>query len=256
METSIGGVGGADLLRTQSLLPVPFSKSAPVEQEERLVIEESSMSLVVENVREAGDKVVDKAKQVGGFMVSTSLTRPEEAPFATVVVRVPAEKFQEALDHFRGLSVKVSSENILGTDVTAEYVDLEARLATLEKTKAKFEEILVEAVEVQDILQVQRELIRLQEQIDALKGRQKYLEQTAKLAKITVYLSTDEYALPYVPARPFRPQLIFKLAVRSLVSALRGLATVIIWVGVYVIVWGPALLIFILARRWWQKKNS
>ncbi|HUS52356.1 MAG TPA: DUF4349 domain-containing protein, partial [Candidatus Bathyarchaeia archaeon] len=129
METSIGGVGGADLLRTQSLLPVPFSKSAPVEQEERLVIEESSMSLVVENVREAGDKVVDKAKQVGGFMVSTSLTRPEEAPFATVVVRVPAEKFQEALDHFRGLSVKVSSENILGTDVTAEYVDLEARLA-------------------------------------------------------------------------------------------------------------------------------
>ncbi|KPJ70501.1 hypothetical protein AMJ51_01675 [Microgenomates bacterium DG_75] len=121
------------------------------------------------------------------------MTSPEEAPFATVIVRVPADNFRATLDFFRSLAVKVTSERILGTDVTDEYVDIEARLATLEKTKVKFEEIMEKATEVQDILNVQREIIRLQDQIDALKGRQKYLEQTAKLAKITAYLSTDEY---------------------------------------------------------------
>ncbi len=159
------------------------------------------------------------------------------------------------LDYFRDLAVKVSSERILGTDVTAEYVDIEARLETLEKTKAKFEEIMEKATAVQDILNVQRELIRTQDQIDALKGQQKYLEQTAKLAKITIYLSTDEYALPYVPAKPFRPQVVFKLAVRSLVGSLRSVATATIWIVVYAVIWLPALLIFIFLRRWWQRRT-
>ncbi len=253
LEMPVAETGTAALYQ-EEILP-PTREVAPVEDEERLVVEESSLSLVVANVRETTDQVIDKAKEMGGFMVSTSLTKPEEAPFATVVVRVPADKFRETIDYFRDLAIKVSSENILGTDVTAEYVDLEAKLATLEKTKTKFEEIINRATEVQDILQVQRELIYLQEQIDSLKGRQQYLEKTAELAKITVYLSTDEYALPYVPAQPFRPQAIFKLAVRSLVNGLRSVATAIIWIVVYAIIWLPALLILYFGKKWWQKRK-
>lgn len=237
-------------------IPPLRQEAPPVESEERLVVEESFLSLVVSNVRETTDKIIDHAKQAGGFMVSTQLSRPEEAPFATVVVRVPAEKFREALDYFRTLAVKVSSENILGTDVTAEYVDIQARLTTLEKTKAKFEQILDQATQVQDILQVQRELINLQDRIDALKGRQKYLEQTAKLAKITVYLSTDELALPYAPAKPFRPSVIFKLAIRSLVLTLRSTVTAIIWIGVYAVIWLPVILIIYFVRKWRQKRST
>ncbi len=254
VEAPMAELGAPDLYTGRSIVP-PQTEAPPVEQEERLVVEESSMSLVVSQVQEAADKVVDKAKEAGGFMVSTSLTHPEEAPFATVIVRVPSDKFREVLDYFRDLAVKVSSERILGTDVTAEYVDIEARLETLEKTKAKFEEIMEKATAVQDILNVQRELIRTQDQIDALKGQQKYLEQTAKLAKITIYLSTDEYALPYVPAKPFRPQVVFKLAVRSLVGSLRSVATATIWIVVYAVIWLPALLIFIFLRRWWQRRT-
>ncbi|MBU3956662.1 DUF4349 domain-containing protein [Patescibacteria group bacterium] len=234
--------------------PIPSREYAPTEREERLVVEESTMSLVVTNVREISDKIIDHAKSAGGYMVSTSLINPEEAPFATVVVRIPAENFRAALDYFRSLGVKVTSERILGTDVTDEYVDIEARLATLEKTKAKFEEILEMATEVQDILDVQRQLIYIQDQIDNLKGRQKYLEQTAKLSKITVYLSTDEFALPYAPAEAFRPRAIFKLAVRSLVCTLRGVARALIWIGVYAIIWIPVGLIIFFVWRWKKKR--
>lgn len=254
-RTTFGGVpavgGGIGMEMAQkvegSILPVPGAP--PTEKKDRLVVQESSLSLVVKNVREVGEKITDRAKEVGGYMVSSSLSKPENAPYANVVVRVPADKLKEVLDYFRKLAVKVSSENLYGYDVTDEYVDIEARLDTLNKTKAKFEEILKSAVKVQDILEVNRELINIQEQIDNLRGRQKYLEQTAKLAKISVYLSTDELALPYVPTKAFRPAVVFKQAVRSLIATVRQVATVLIWVVVYFPIWLPLLLVFFFLKR-------
>jgi len=211
---------------------------------------------LVTDVRKTAEKIVDYVQDQGGYMVDTSLSRPEEAAYGTVTVRVPAEKVQEALSFFRSLAVKVTSEHLAGWDVTDEYVDLEARPATLNKTEAKFEDILEKATKIEEILQVQREILNLQEEIDNLKGRQKYLEQTAKMAKITLHLSTDELALPYTPSEAFRPKVIFKLAVRSLIHTLRKVATALIWVGVYTVVWLPILVIaFLLISRYRKPKK-
>jgi len=222
---------------------------APVQTTDRLVVQESSLSLVVKDVRDGVDKIEQKAKETGGFMISSSLSKPEDAPYGNISVRIPADKLKEVLDYYRKLAIKVSSENLYGYDVTDQYVDIQARLDTLAKTKAKFEEILKSAIRVQDLLEVNRELINLQVQIDNLKGQQKYLEQTAKLAKVTVYLSTDELALPYAPSKSFRPSVIFKQAVRSLIGAFRSIATALIWIIVFVPVWVPALLIYRFLKK-------
>lgn len=238
-------------------MPIPQMDSAPnADVEERLVIEESSMSLVVKDVSESTDAVTTHAESVGGYMVSSSLEDPEEDAFAKVVLRVPEDQFRASLDFFRSLAIKVTSEKLTGRDVTDEYVDIEARLETLNKTKVKFEEILEKAVKVQDILDVQQRLIHLQSQIDSLKGQQKYLEQNAALAKITVYLSTDELALPYTPSERFRPDVIFKTAVRSLLQKLQDLAGLAIWVGVYAVIWVPLVVFIILFRRWRKKRKQ
>ena len=238
-----------------SMIALSEAPSAPSGSEERLVVKTSSLSLVVNDVRQASEEVISYAQEIGGFMVSTSLSKPQEAPFATVVVRVPAEKLSEVLDYFRSLAVKVSSENILGRDVTDQYEDIGAKLETLNKTKAKFEEILDKADKVQDILQVQRELTSLQAQIDNLKGRREYLEKTAKLAKVTAYLSTDEWALPYQPQEAFRPKVIFKQAVRSLIKTLHGVAKLFIWLAVYSPIWG-GILIIIFVVKWFKKRKK
>lgn len=225
------------------------SEYTPTNQKDRLVVQETSLSLVVTKVRESTDSIIEKAKQLEGYLVSSSLSQPEEAPFSSVIIRVPSDKLKDALQYLRSLAVKVTSENVIGTDVTDEYVDIDSRLATLQSTKTKFESILNQATQIQDILNVQREIISLQDQIDSLKGRQKYLEQTAKLSKIIVYLSTDELALPYAPTGTFRPAVIFKMAVRSLVGLLRGAASLSIWVIVYAVIWVPLLVGVIVIRK-------
>jgi len=226
-----------------------FQPSQPTESQNRLIIKESYLSLVVKNVSYTQKKILEKTEKLGGFMVQSYFDNPQEAASATITIRVPAKKLDQALNDFKKLAVKVVSENLSGTDVTEEYTDIEARLNTLYKTKTKFEEIMEKANRVQDILEVQRELINLQGQIDALVGQKKYLEKSADLAKITIYLSTDELSLPYAPAESWRPQLVFKQAVRSLILTLRKIATVLIWAFVY----SPILILFFFGIYFWKK---
>jgi hypothetical protein len=221
---------------------------------ERMVVQETNASLVVKDVSGTADQVVAYAESVGGFMVSSSVTRPEESPVATVVVRVPSAKLKAVMEHYRSLAVKVSSENLRGRDVTQDYEDIDARIATLQETITRFEEIREAATKVSELLTVTREIISLQRQIDSLEGRKQYLEDTAAYAKITIYLATDELALPYQPPTGFRPGVVFREAVRSLLTTLYSWASKLIWVGVYSVIWLPVLLVGIFFWRRWKKK--
>jgi hypothetical protein len=252
-DSSTAYGGGAISKSVSSIMPI--REAAPVAQANRIVVEETSMSLVVLKVKETSDRISELAKSAGGYMVSTNISQPEEAPFASVVVRIPTEKVKSTIEEYRKLSIKVTSENVVGTDVTDQYVDLEARLKTLDTTKAKFQEIMAHATAVQDILTVQQNLINIQDQIDALRGRQKYLEQTAALSKVTIYLSSDELALPYAPSEAFRPNVIFKLAVRALNTTLRGIAEKLIWIVVFGVIWIPILIVVIFYKKYGKIKK-
>lgn len=223
---------------------------------ERLVVRETNISLVVKDVSGTADQVLAYAESVGGFMVSSSVSKPEESPVATVVVRIPSTKLKAVMDNFRSLAIKVSSENLRGRDVTEDYEDIDARIATLEKTITRFEEIREVATKVPDLLTVTREIISLQRQIDSLEGRKQYLEDTAAFAKITVYMATDELALPYQPPTGFRPSVVFREAVRSLLTTLYSWASKLIWFGVYSVIWLPVVVVVIFFWRWWKKKVS
>ncbi len=222
----------------------------------RLVIQESNISLLVKDVVDVRNKILDYANANGGYMVNASTSNPQDAPTATVVIRVPSDRLQDALNYFHSLSIKVVSENLVGRDVTDQYVDIDTRIAQLERTRARLETILDQATQITDITNLTQQILSYQNQIDSLKGQQDALEKNAQLAKLTIYLSTDDMALPYAPSETFRPGVIFKLAVRSLVGTLRGLATLGIWVGVYGVIWVPALILYIFIRKWLRKRKS
>lgn len=234
--------------------PSYYGEAAPTPSvTNRLVVSNSQISLLVKDVVASLTTIKTKTTSLGGYMVDSNLTRPEEAASGQITLRIPSEKLDEALSFLRSLSVKVVSENLVGEDVTDQFVDNDARLAILTANKARFEEIMMKAVTVQDILQVQQEIFNIQTQIEGIKGQQNYLTKTSQMAKLTAYLSTDELALPYAPAQPWRPEVVFKLAVRSLLGSLQGLGSKVIWLAVYSIIWLPilvaAFLIYYYTKR-------
>lgn len=222
----------------------------------RKEITTSYLSMVVKDTKQVGKQVVSYVEGQGGYVVSQYYSQPEEGSSAKMTVAVPAAKLSQAMDQFRGLSIKVTEEQIKGYDITDQYEDIKAKLSTLYTTMAKFEDMLDKAKTVKDTLTVQKEIQSLQRQIDTLKGRQQYLDKASAYSKVTIYMSTDEYALPYAPVDSWSARTVFKQAVRALVKFGRGLASIAIWVVVFGVVWVPvAVLIVVLKRRRKRKKQ-
>lgn len=234
--------------------PMTGGGSSVIPQQDRMVVKNSNLSLMVKDVVAVQKAIIDKAVELGGYMVSSNVSNPQDAASATVTVRVPANRLKDTLDYFRGLAVKVVSENLDGVDITDQYSDNEAQLAILNTTKNKFEEILDKATQVEDILTVQREIVNLQTQIDQIKGQQKYYQQDANFTKITMYLSTDELGLPYAPSESWRPAVVFKEAVRSMLLSIQKLGNLVIWLVVYTVIWVPAIVIIFIYKK--RKRSS
>ena len=231
------------------MMPTPISDVAPVLSPTRMTVYDTSLAMQVKDVKETLGKIETLATTNGGYLVDSNLSQPDSSANGNATIRVPLDKRANTLESLRTMGIKVVSENNSGYDVTDQYTDLDARLATLKKTYAKFNSMLDESKTVQDTLQVQRELINIQAQIDSIVGQQKYLDATSKLTRISVSLATDDLSLPYTPDQAWRPTVIFKQATRSLLLSLRSLGNGIIWLAVYSPFWGAALVGYFFYRK-------
>lgn len=221
----------------------PDYEAAPTSGSPRMIVSDSYLSLVVKDVTQSVEQIKQYAQSLGGYFVNSEISRPEEGGTGTITLRIPIDKLEEAIASLKSQAVQVVSERLEGRDVTDQYVNNEERLRILEANKARFEEIMTLATDVSEIIRVQREIFSLQSEIDSIVGQQTYLEQTASMAKVTLYVSTDELSLPYSPENAWRPDVVFKTAVRSLIGTVRSLGSLAIWIAVYAVVWAPVLLV-------------
>ncbi len=212
---------------------------------ERLVIKTGSLSLLVKAVRESVDQMQKLAADLGGFVVDSQITVVDEKKQnlrATVTIRVPAEKFDQALKTLKESAVKVTSERASGQDVTEEYTDLQSRLRNLEATENQLLKIMELAGEIKDVLAVQRELTRVRGQIETTQGRIKFLERSAAMSRITAVFATEEEELPIVE-EGWRPLATAKAALRSLVSLGQAVADKLIFAIIFLL---PVILVILV----------
>jgi len=178
--------------------PVPAPTPSPVNggdltiDADRMIIRTANMQLVVDDVRDTMDKITDLSENLGGFVVASSSWKEGERVVGQITVRVPSSDFNYAMGVLRSLAVEVNSETTSAQDVTEEYVDLEATLRNLEATETQLLKLMAQAVKVEDILNVQRELSRVQQDIERTKGRMQYLERTSAMSLIQVSLEQSK----------------------------------------------------------------
>lgn len=229
--------------------------------QERLIIRTANMSLVVTDTEEALDLISRMAEENGGWVVNSSVYQYNEtAKTGNITIRVPSSGFNSAMEALRNMAVEVQQESTSGQDVTEEFVDLSARLENLEATAERVRAFLDEADTVEEALAVNQELSRLESEIEAMKGRLQYLSQSASFSTITVDLTPDIVAQPIEPSN-WRPAVVFRNAVDSLVEALQDVAEFGIWFVIYLL---PLLLVvgiplwlvvrFVL-KRWRRRRN-
>jgi len=222
----------------------------------RLVIKTGTMNMVVKNIKDSIEKIIKYTQEKGGWVVSSSLTELETIPSGFVTVRVPSENFDEAMVYFRGLAEKVTYEGTQGQDVTEEYVDLQSRLRNLEASEAQLLKIMERSGKISEVLEVQRELTRTREEIERIKGRMQYLEQSTKMATITVNLALSEELLPIPPAEKWRPKYVLLQTWKSVLGFWRGFSYFVIKVIVWAVVWIPFGVAIWFGRKTWKRKKE
>ena len=153
--------------------------------QKRIIIYTVDMTLEIVDVATSVDEVGAMAREMGGWIVSTSRA---ERHVGFISIRVPAERLDEAVARLRGMAVDVQAENASSRDVTDEYVDLTSRLGNLEATETALLRLFDRAATVEEALDVQRTLSQVQGEIEVIQGRINFLEQTSAFSLINVTL--------------------------------------------------------------------
>jgi len=164
---------------------VTYQESSPIAHApiaiKRIITKRANISVEVEAIDKAQKALVALVKENGGYI--TNSNHYEDGYNASV--KIPSSKLVETLDAIAGLGDKIS-QSISQNDVTRQFVDNEARLKNLILFRDKMQKLLTHTTNIQEIVKIEREIRRVQIEIDSLKGRQKYLQDAVALSPIRV----------------------------------------------------------------------
>lgn len=215
---------------------------------ERLVIKNARLEIVVNEPDKAMDAIGRMAEQMGGYVVSANLYQSRlasgvEVPRASITVRVPVERLNEAIERIEAESDRLPlNKTIDSQDVTSEYTDLQSRLRNLQAAEAQLVEIMEEARRTEDVLNVYAQLTQVREQIEVLQGQINYYERSAALSAISVELIANAAVQPIAIGR-WEPVGVAKDAISALIQAMQMLANAAIWLVLFLL---PVLVVILL----------
>ena len=173
-------------------------------------------------------RAVDAAAAAGGW-VQASQTGTDQA---TLTLKVPSDKLEGVVGQIRNLG-KVTSVAESGEDVTAEYIDLEARIGHWQAQEAVFVGLMAKAKTIPETIQIQQQLSTIQEQIEQLQGRHKYLDGQTSFSTIRLNL-LEEGAVAKPDGEPHPQSTLARAWDRSAGAALAVLGGSLVVLGALV----------------------
>jgi hypothetical protein len=159
----------------------------PDVKEQRMIIKSGTMNLEVDKYEDAEYKLNEAVKKYGGYVSNaTSNQNAAGKKYGSITLKVPADKF-DALTADATAIGKVMSQNIQASDITEEYVDLEARLKTQKELEQRLIKLLNEkASRLAEVIEVEEKLASVRQKIESIEGRMKLLKSQSDLSTLTV----------------------------------------------------------------------
>jgi hypothetical protein len=146
---------------------------------DRMMIYNATVTIIVKKPDTTNVRLVKIAKKYNGYVLNTGNTY--------TTIRVKSDSLYYALAEITELG-KVKSKNVYAEDITEEYSDLSIRLENAQKARVRYLELLEKAANVEETLAVEKELERLNTDIELLEGKIKKLEHLEDYSTITVYV--------------------------------------------------------------------
>lgn len=208
----------------------------------QMIIKDANLVLTVRDVDQALRLVTQLCADNGGYLIRTETWVDADARFASLYLAVPSARFESALNQFRQLAIKVEHETTSGQDVSAEYTDLRSQLTNLEATAARVRAFLDEAKTVEESLDINAELSRLEGDIERIQGQMRYYEGRSAYSTITLTLQPE--VAQAEPAPAWNPARTIENAARVAIELAQAAVDILIWLT---FIAGPPMAVLLVA---------
>lgn len=164
--------------------PLSSHLVAPAVSLDRMTVRTAEQQVVVESPIDAGRRVEQMVQDAGGYVERSSGSSDGKM---RIVGRVPAAHLDRIMDSVAALGDE-RRRQVSGTDVTEQYIDLEARLRSQIALRDRLRQLLDRAATLNEVLELERQIARLQAEIDGLQARIEQLKSQVELASLAVSL--------------------------------------------------------------------
>jgi len=159
--------------------PIPIAGPVRIQSVDRMLVRRGDLSAVVEDLTPPLVRTYSLTTSLGGYIASES----RDDRKLSVSLRVPEPKLDVALDSLSQLGT-VTSRSVSSQDVTEETIDVEARIQSLAAERDQLRALVQRASVLGEIFTIDRELARVQGELDSLERRLQHLRNTAALAEL------------------------------------------------------------------------
>ncbi len=151
----------------------------------RVKTHSAKMAVEVDDTNQRAKEVESMVRKSSGILVSVDLN---DKSSGLVNMKVPEEKLELMLDEIGTLG-KVTSRRVKSKDITEQVADAAVKLENLRQLRSRYRKLLDRAEKVDEMLKIERELARVQTEIEQLEARNRSLSQQVAMADVELKLS-------------------------------------------------------------------
>ncbi|MBC3538208.1 DUF4349 domain-containing protein [Rufibacter sediminis] len=164
------------------------------------VIRQAEVKFQVKDLFESTQRVELLVSDLGATLANTTQQQTDDAKTTDFVIRVQPEKFKPLMQQLQKESIQLDVRTISTEDVGMEYVDLQARKKAKLAVEQRFLGLLKEAKNMKQVLEVEREIQLVREEIESAEARLRYLQNQTAFS--TIRLSMYQVIPTHVPQEP------------------------------------------------------
>jgi hypothetical protein len=155
----------------------------------RKIIRDGRMEIRVKNLEQGKHDVDTLVKRYHGYYADETFNNMDYAHGYTLRIRIPSVSFDAFIAEIESGVGEVAFKNITSRDVTEEYIDLETRLKNKRNYLIRYGDLLKQAGSVKDILEIAEKTRLIEEEVESVQGRLKYLNHQVDFSTLELQIS-------------------------------------------------------------------
>ncbi len=180
---------GIELEETVDIAYQDESQNSSVTSEsvrEQKIIKTAQLNFETQEPSETHNRILQLTETYNGFVQTDNSGKGYNRIFRNLTVRIPSENFQAFIEGVSEGVAYFDQRSISRQDVTEEFVDLEARLKAKRELEKRYLQLLQQAKNVKEMLEIERELSNIREEIEARQGRLEYLQNQVSMSTVHI----------------------------------------------------------------------